>query len=202
MTRAATYKPEVEWTDAAHAGVFEAIDGAELKDLGRFGHELPTKTTAISAIRYVEDPDSGDERELLVVSPYHSRSHLLDLSSVSLENQLMARSLTSMRAVRYDYATVAYDMAFNWPDVVEYLRSLLLAEKHSFGASRFYIVVFRSQVPRSTDRSRLGVLDELAHEEAMQSGGLLKYWFGTPDKKGRNLATCKSRQETSAAFSN
>lgn len=34
-------------------------------------------------------------------------------------------------------------------------------------------------------------MDRLAHEEAVASGGLLMYWYGTPDERdGENLATC------------
>jgi len=52
-------------------------------------------------------------------------------------------------------------------------------------------VVFRSQVLASTDPTHLAVLDERSHAEAMNSGGLLKYWFGIPDGGHRNLATCE-----------
>ena len=64
-------------------------------------------------------------------------------------------------------------------------------EDHQWPHQSFYIVVFRSRIPPTTSRLQLGELDERAHAEAMQSGGLLKYWFGVPDGEGRNLATCK-----------
>lgn len=73
----------------------------------------------------------------------------------------------------------------------------LYENEHDFDweEQNFYVVVFRSQVPPTTDRSHLGTLDERSHVEAMEGGGLLKYWFGTPDATGRNLATCKFRKE-------
>ncbi|MCJ1441306.1 MAG: hypothetical protein MMC23_001792 [Stictis urceolatum] len=128
----------------------------------------------------------------LVVSPYTSDAHLLDLNSVSLPCQLLAKALTTMKAVREDYATASYLESFNWSSIIQELRRLLQAEE-SFRwrqEESFYIVVFRSQIPPTTDRSHLGALDEQSHAEAMEGGGLLKYWFGIPDITGRNLATC------------
>ena len=96
-----------------------------------------------------------------------------------------------LKAIRPDYATASYTSAFNWSEVLECLKSLLKANVgYQWKEQFFYIVVFRSQIPPSTDRSHLLSLDELSHAEAMQSGGLLKYWFGVPDENGRNLATC------------
>ena len=46
--------------------------------------------------------------------------------------------------------------------------------------------------------------DRLAHEEAIRNGGLILYWYGTPDKNtGLNLATCiwQSRAHAVAANS-
>ncbi len=111
---------------------------------------------------------------LLVVSPYIEQSHLLDLATVTKPNQLLARALTTLRIVREDYATAPYADCFNWGSVVDLLRSLADAEAHPWVLETFYIVVFRSQVPPTTDRSHLVRLDEKSHEEAMQSGGLLK----------------------------
>ncbi|KAJ9091895.1 hypothetical protein QFC19_008921 [Naganishia cerealis] len=45
----------------------------------------------------------------------------------------------------------------------------------------------------STDRdpsSALYAADRQAHEEAVESGGLLMYWYGEPDSQGNNVATC------------
>ena len=55
----------------------------------------------------------------------------------------------------------------------------------------FYVIVFRSKVNQHADRQLLGELDKAAHLEAVESGGLLKYWFGEPDEAGRILATCE-----------
>ena len=67
----------------------------------------------------------------------------------------------------------------------------VIATDTKFPSSKFYIVVFRSQLQQSTDRLELGAMDERSHAEANKSGGLLKYWFGSADAEGRNLATCK-----------
>ena len=131
---------------------------------------------------------------LLVVSPYTSSAHLLDLTGLSKPNQLLAKALTVLRPVREDYATVPYIHAFNWIGVVQTLRELVKCQiNYHWQDAMFFIVVFRSRRPPTTDALRLGHLDQLSHAEAMKSGGLLKYWFGTPDQEGRNLATCRSK---------
>ncbi|KAI9778925.1 MAG: hypothetical protein M1835_004809 [Candelina submexicana] len=141
---------------------------------------------------------NGPSENLLAVSPYFGRSHLLDLATVSKPNQLLAKALTNLRTVRHDYATAPYVNSFNWQFVVGLLRSLAEAEGYQWLRESFYIIVFRSQVPPTTDRSHLASLDEKAHEEAMESGGLLKYFFGVPDTAGRNLATCVWRDRDDA----
>lgn len=130
---------------------------------------------------------------LLVVSPYLTRPHLLDLDALSKPHQLLAKALTLLQPIRKDYATAPYLDSFNWMAVIQALQKLSEAElDYNWGTQAYYVIVFRSQIPPSTDRSYLGVLDKLSHAEAMKSGGLLKYWFGEPDASGRNLATCES----------
>lgn len=138
-----------------------------------------------------KESNDQPENDLLVVSPYAFGSHLLRLDTVSKPNQLLAKALTQMRAVRADYATAAYIESFNWSTIVDHLRNLSEKAAYDWQPEVFYIVVFRSRVNATTDRSDLGLMDADAHEEAMVSGGLLKYWFGVPDANRRNLATCK-----------
>ena len=143
-----------------------------------------------------------DLKEYIVVSPYTTPAHLLDLSTVSRPNQLLARALSLMQPSRDDYATASYKQSFNWSAVIHRLRHLLKHETDFQWSreERFYVVVFRSRLPLSTDRVHLGALDRGSHAEATASGGLLKYWFGVPDAEGRNLATCE-RLPACAVFS-
>lgn len=134
--------------------------------------------------------DHAEKEPGLVVSPYESAHHLLDLSSVSKPCQLLAMALAVMRELGPDYATTPYIDAFNWPEVMDNLYNLVCQEEFHWSKEEFYIVVFRSQIPLTTNRAHLGKLDEDSHAEATKSGGLLKYWFGAPNKDGRNLATC------------
>ena len=126
----------------------------------------------------------------LVVSPYTTLPHLLDLRPLEESQRLLAKALTALQSVREDYATAPYHQSFNWDGVIERLKSLLELSGHQWTHQHFYIVVFRSQIPPTTDRTHLGELDQRSHAEATESGGLLKYWFGLPDKNGRTLATC------------
>ncbi|TVY67553.1 UPF0643 protein PB2B2.08 [Lachnellula suecica] len=127
---------------------------------------------------------------LLIVSPYDEEPHLLDLRTLDTANQLLAKGLTGLKCLRDDYATAPYVESFNWAEVVDSVRKLSAAEDFHWEENGFYIVVFRSQIPPTTVYADLGVLDKAAHAEATKSGGFLKYWFGSPDQEGRNLATC------------
>ena len=142
------------------------------------------------SIHALKDQTKADFGDFLVVSPYAFQPHLLDLRTLEDPQSLLARALTVLKPLRTDYATAPYHESFNWASVIDHLRYLNEEAGHSWSRQHFYIVVFRSQVPPTTDRVELGELDEKAHVEATQSGGLLKYWFGSPDENGRNLATC------------
>lgn len=131
------------------------------------------------------------KENLLIVSPYSSRPHLLDLNTLTRSQSFFTKALTLLSPVTHAYATVPYIDSFNWDAVFNTLAAAVKENAFEWTNQFFYIVVFRSQVPPSTDRSQLAELDKRAHMEAMSSGGLLKYWFGVPDGDGRNLATCK-----------
>ncbi|QSZ29882.1 hypothetical protein DSL72_004400 [Monilinia vaccinii-corymbosi] len=144
--------------------------------------------------------DSSSEDRYLVVSPYDEKPHLLDLETLDKPNQLLARALVGLKCLRADYATAPYIETFNWKEIIDSLGELAKTSNHTWKEEAFYIVVFRSQVPPGTvaHYSDLGVLDKAAHAEATESGGFLKYWFGEPDKNGRNLATCVWRSSRDA----
>ena len=129
---------------------------------------------------------------LLVSSPYDSTEHLLDLSTLGVQEILLARALSSLEPVRPDYATADYLESFNWDFVFSTLTHLCVDAGHVWKQQAFFTVIFRSQLTTSCDRKRLFLLDERSHYEATLSGGLLKYWFGETDAENRNLATCMS----------
>jgi hypothetical protein len=113
-------------------------------------------------------------KEFLVISPYIELPHLLDLSTVEPQAQLLAIALTGLKSIRDDYATAPYIEMFNWSEVMATLRHVCAAKEQTWTEQCFYIVVFRSQIPATTDYSHLGQLDKAAHAEAMKSGGFLK----------------------------
>ncbi|OJK00435.1 hypothetical protein ASPACDRAFT_60264 [Aspergillus aculeatus ATCC 16872] len=134
----------------------------------------------------------------LIVSPYNQPGHLLDLRTLDRANQLLAQALTTLQPTRPDYATAPYTESFNWASVFELLRQLALQdEAGTWPAQSFYVVTFRSRLRADADGERLYLLDAHSHQEAMASGGLLKYWFGSKDASHRNLATCiwRSRED-------
>ncbi|EPS36727.1 hypothetical protein H072_9704 [Dactylellina haptotyla CBS 200.50] len=139
------------------------------------------------------------KEKLLVASPYTDEDHLLDLDTLARPHQLFAKALTIMNAKTGEYAVESYHEAFNWDEVLQAVQKLSKKENYQFPRSEFYIIVFRSRLPFDADRTHLGKLDKDAHLEAVESGQLLKYWFGTPHPEtGRNLATCVWRHRDDA----
>lgn len=129
-------------------------------------------------------------------SPYPSPTHTLDLSRVPLQSALFARALQSLTPASVDYATQPYQEGFAWDALFARLREIVADEGVAWRAQDFYVVTFKSVLKEHIDRDHLGLLDEKSHEEAVESGGLLKYWFGVPDAQRRNLATCEFDRET------
>ena len=136
--------------------------------------------------RIVDLSQAEGPRELIVISPYIETPHLLDLSTVEPQAQLLAIALTGLKSVIEDYATAPYGHIFNWSEVMAALRQLCVAKEHAWTEQVFYIVVFRSRIPPTTDYSHLGVLDKAAHAEAMKSGGFLKSVMASRCKKSRH----------------
>ncbi|RDW66282.1 hypothetical protein BP6252_09917 [Coleophoma cylindrospora] len=142
------------------------------------------------AISSHKAPTPTNDGRYLLVSPYDEQDHLLDLQTVDTANQLLATALVHLQCQREDYATAPYIDIFNWQEVFHAVQQLVTANNYNWKEQSFYIVVFRSQIPPTTIYEDLGLLDKAAHAEATRSGGFLKYWFGSPDESGRNLATC------------
>ena len=129
----------------------------------------------------------------LISSPYNDPNHLLDLRTLDTQSRLLSQALTFLKPIKDDYATGDYMSSFNWDEVLLTLRSLADAEKHTWVAQSFYTVIFRSKLNVGVDEQRLHDLDKNSHREAVESGGLLKYWFGKRDGEERNLATCECK---------
>lgn len=113
--------------------------------------------------------------DLLVTSPYTELPHLLDLSTLDTPNQLLARALVDLKFIREDHRTAPYIDSFNWTEIFDSVRRLARESNFKWNETEFYIVVFRSQIPPTTEYSHLGALDKDAHAEAVASGGFLKY---------------------------
>lgn len=134
---------------------------------------------------------SPSRDQYLEVSFYLEREHQLNLETVDTPNRLLALALTQLKPLDEKYATTPYDSVFNWAEVMDRLRELAVKEKFLWRKQEFYVVEFRSKLKSDIDRPLLFKLDKESHREATQSGGLLKYWYGSPDFDRRNLATCK-----------
>ncbi|KAL8647188.1 MAG: hypothetical protein Q9226_006536 [Calogaya cf. arnoldii] len=153
----------------------------------------PTESEGLDANQVLPTEENAPKpasEDFLIVSPYTSRPHLLDLTLLGRAPILLARALTILAPVAANYATLPYISSFNWKAVFSLLAASAKADGFAWKEQSFYMIIFRSQIPPSTSRSDLAALDKEAHAEAMVGNGLLKYWFGSPDAEGRNLATC------------
>lgn len=175
---------------------YQTALGMAPRSSGQEWREKPA--LAVSEVEIQGSTPPPLEIENLVVSPYTEQEHLLDLGTLDVENQLLAQALVNFESLREDYATALYLETFNWLEVIAALRALAQERRHTWKETSFYIVAFRSQIPKTTVYADLGALDKAAHIEATASGGFLKYWFGTPDDEGRNLATCIWRSQEDA----
>ncbi|KAJ5243138.1 uncharacterized protein N7469_001465 [Penicillium citrinum] len=148
-----------------------------------------------SSISASESTSNTDTR--LISSPYNGVAHLLDLETLDIQSRILALALASFRSVREDYATAPYIENFNWDEVFDLVKSFSEDEGHRWTSQTFYVVAFRSILLPGVDNDHLHALDAYSHQEAVASGGLLKYWFGTKDEKRQNLATCiwRSRED-------
>ena len=147
------------------------------------------------ATKRSSQPHSSNSKapEYLIASPYPYPAHQLDLTTVSIPNQLLAKALTILAPISPSYATTSYSECLNWSEVFTHLSQLCTEHNHKWICTEFYVVEFRSRLKAADqiDGDLLFQLDRESHREATESGGLLKYWFGEPDGERRNLATCE-----------
>jgi len=123
--------------------------------------------------------------------PLPTETRLPDIDPASLS---LHKALHRFRPLTDAYADVPYTAGFNWDD-------LELPEDEE---REWYVVAFRSRRKDGSDGGPLYEADKLAHEEAVQNGGLIMYWYGIPNPQtGMNLATCiwQSRKHAIAANS-
>lgn len=81
-----------------------------------------------------------------------------------------------------DRALALVKRIFNWSE----LPSLPVEDEYTW-----YGVAFRSKRRIGSESMNLYEADRRSHEEAVDSGGLLMYWYGSPNEQtGHNLATC------------
>lgn len=83
------------------------------------------------------DDRQADTGDFLVVSPYTSLPHLLDLRALDPAQQLLARALAVLEATRLDYATANYVKSFNWDAVFARLKRLARLEDYAWERQHF-----------------------------------------------------------------
>ena len=179
--------------DISHPESRPAAGNFHQRDVISDGHNLGANgiATRLAGEARPQQTARVKDAEYLVASPYPGAQHLLDTSVLDPQNRAMAHALTLLKPLRQDYATCAYEMAFNWEQVMQFLVDLVNKGQFVWKHHPFYVVEFRSKLKKGIDSELLYMLDKQSHAEASESGGLLKYWYGTPDEMRYNLATCK-----------
>ena len=180
--------------------------GAPTEQMQTADLDLKLPSTTSTEIRVDDTTEIDLDDDLLIVSPYLTLPHQLRLSTLDVVSRLVTLALTKMDAVTPEYATTPYAEAFNWNELFSINLSALVKQQHDMleptwpnGTTKsYYVVQFRSTLKEDADRDLLGLLDQKSHEEATTSGGLLKYWFGSPNANRQNLATCIWRCEQDA----
>ncbi|KAI8332888.1 hypothetical protein BC941DRAFT_402080 [Chlamydoabsidia padenii] len=105
-------------------------------------------------------------------------SYVADLRPV--DNALLD-VLPSLHVITDDYIHESVDKAFNWDQVASQLKDW---------EGDWFIVAFRSVRKATANNTLLFEADARAQEEAIHSGGLLKYWFGDLNQHRECLAMC------------
>jgi hypothetical protein len=179
-------RPHHEVTSDFDELKFHAAASRQIKWQQQQNEDISSPETTISSKETETEIDTR-----LIASPYNDIPHLLDLETLDTQSRLLALALASFKTIRPDYATAPYIENFNWDEVFGLVKTFAKAEGHKWTAQTFYVVAFRSILLPGVDNDHLHALDAYSHQEAVSSGGLLKYWFGTKDGERRNLATCE-----------
>ncbi|OCH93082.1 hypothetical protein OBBRIDRAFT_370584 [Obba rivulosa] len=117
------------------------------------------------------------------------------LPSIDQASLALHRALHHFQPTTSEYASIPYAEAFNWPELE---LTLPLEDEREW-----YCVAFRSKRRAGSDAAPLYEADKKAHEEAVQNGGLIMYWYGSPHPEtGLNLATCIWQSRAHAAAAN
>ncbi|KAK6457412.1 uncharacterized protein RJT20DRAFT_1983 [Scheffersomyces xylosifermentans] len=134
--------------------------------------------------------------DLIRSSPYYEKDHWLDLTRSTDAYKVIGLALQSFKPTTEKYAFDPYLEAFNISVIIKLVKDYAKQLQIKFPKTHVYIIAFRSilfeHVQTSAEKRQfLATVDKDSHKEANESGGLLKYWFGTPDDvHGQNLATC------------
>jgi hypothetical protein len=91
----------------------------------------------------------------------------------------LRRACRRISPLREDYAKRPIRDGFGWSSSLS-----------GCAFERLYLVVFRSVLRPEADLGLLHEHDERAHQEAIRSGGLLRYFKGEADERGQCVSFC------------
>ncbi|KAL1924776.1 uncharacterized protein VTP21DRAFT_4430 [Calcarisporiella thermophila] len=98
-------------------------------------------------------------------------------------DEVMARAAVNIRvSSEVDVMDAPLEVAFDW--------TALAKEMGEDVEGEWFVVAFRSIRRADADSEKLYDADARAHEEAKNSGGLLKYWYASLNERRQCLAMC------------
>ena len=103
----------------------------------------------------------------------------VDVCSEPLEVLVVNRAYQQICPIYPDYATRPIQDGFSWSSSLS-----------GCDFDRLYLIVFRSVRRKSADLQLLREHDDRAYEEALNSGGLLRYFKGSANERGECLSFC------------
>ena len=101
------------------------------------------------------------------------------MAAQAKQSEVVHRACLQISPIYPDYATRPIQDGFSWSS------SLL-----GCAFERLYLVVFRSLRRPSADLDLLREHDDRAYEDALESGGLLRYFKGEANERGECLSFC------------
>ncbi|KAI9268985.1 hypothetical protein BDA99DRAFT_603178 [Phascolomyces articulosus] len=99
-----------------------------------------------------------------------------------VDKTLLDKALPHFHVITDDYVHASILDAFNWDETAQWLGKETEGE--------WFIVAFRSVRKADADSKLLYEADARAQQEAVHSGGLLKYWYGDLNEHRECLAMC------------
>ncbi|KAI6175363.1 hypothetical protein M3Y97_00680900 [Aphelenchoides bicaudatus] len=145
-------------------------------------------TTSLNDLERICRESGQVIRNYSITSPHENESSTTDIAAKSaphlrpVDFVFAEMALPHLHIITPEYFSTSIEETFNWTEMAERLGAEWEGD--------WFIVAFRSVRKATACSEALYQADEKAHQEAIESGGLLKYWYGTLNEHRQCLAMC------------